>query len=60
MAVPAIPAGEVSSPARPEKSAKSAVVCATFKQLAGHANLGTTARYIEGDHDARRKFVALI
>jgi len=28
--------------------------------LAGHASLGTTARYIEGDHDAQRKVVALI
>jgi site-specific recombinase XerC len=30
------------------------------QQLAGHASLGTTARYIEGDHDAQRKVVALI
>ena len=30
------------------------------QQLAGHSNLGTTARYIEGDHDAQRKVVALI
>ena len=28
--------------------------------LAGHASLGTTARYIESDHDAQRKVVALI
>jgi integrase/recombinase XerC len=28
--------------------------------LAGHASLGTTARYIEADHDAQRKVVALI
>jgi len=28
--------------------------------LAGHSNLGTTARYIEADHDAQRKVVALI
>src|ERR1700751_5928212 len=28
--------------------------------LAGHASLGTTARYIEGDHEAQRKVVALI
>jgi integrase/recombinase XerD len=28
--------------------------------LAGHASLGATARYIEGDHDAQRKVVALI
>ena len=31
-----------------------------IQQLAGHANLGTTARYIEGDHEAQRKVVALI
>jgi integrase/recombinase XerC len=31
-----------------------------IQQLAGHASLGTTARYIEGDHDAQRKVVALI
>jgi integrase/recombinase XerC len=31
-----------------------------IQQLAGHSNLGTTARYIEGDHDAQRKVVALI
>ena len=30
------------------------------QQLAGHASLGTTARYIEADHDAQRKVVALI
>jgi integrase/recombinase XerC len=28
--------------------------------LAGHASLGTTARYIEADHEAQRKVVALI
>jgi integrase/recombinase XerC len=31
-----------------------------IQQLAGHASLGTTARYIEGDHEAQRKIVALI
>jgi integrase/recombinase XerD len=31
-----------------------------IQQLAGHASLGTTARYIDGDHDAQRKVVALI
>jgi integrase/recombinase XerD len=31
-----------------------------IQQLAGHASLGTTARYIEGDHDAQRKVVALV
>jgi integrase/recombinase XerD len=31
-----------------------------IQQLAGHSSLGTTARYIEGDHDAQRKVVALI
>ena len=31
-----------------------------IQQLAGHASLGTTARYIEGDHEAQRKVVALI
>jgi integrase/recombinase XerC len=31
-----------------------------IQQLAGHACLETTARYIEGDHDAQRKVVALI
>lgn len=31
-----------------------------IQQLAGHSSLGTTARYIEGDHDAQRKLVALI
>jgi integrase/recombinase XerD len=31
-----------------------------IQQLAGHASLGTTARYIEGDQDAQRKVVALI
>jgi integrase/recombinase XerD len=30
------------------------------QQLAGHASLGTTARYIEGDQEAQRKVVALI
>ncbi len=30
------------------------------QQLAGHASLGTTARYIEGDRDAQRKVVALM
>jgi integrase/recombinase XerC len=30
------------------------------QQLAGHASLGTTARYIEADADAQRKVVALI
>jgi integrase/recombinase XerC len=28
--------------------------------LAGHSSLSTTARYIEGDHEAQRKVVALI
>ena len=28
--------------------------------LAGHANLATTSKYIEGDEDAQRKLVALI
>jgi integrase/recombinase XerD len=31
-----------------------------IQQLAGHASLGTTALYIQGDHDAQRKVVALI
>jgi integrase/recombinase XerD len=31
-----------------------------IQQLAGHASLGTTARYIEGDGEAQRKVVALI
>jgi integrase/recombinase XerC len=31
-----------------------------IQQLAGHASLSTTARYIEGDQDAQRKVVALI
>jgi integrase/recombinase XerD len=31
-----------------------------IQQLAGHASLGTTSRYIEADHDAQRKVVALI
>ena len=30
------------------------------QQLAGHANLGMTQRYIEGDSDAKRKLIALI
>jgi integrase/recombinase XerC len=30
------------------------------QQLAGHASLSTTARYIEGDAEAQRKIVALI
>jgi len=30
------------------------------QQLAGHSSLSTTARYIEGDHEAQRKVVALI
>ena len=30
------------------------------QQLAGHASLSTTARYIESDADAQRKVVALI
>src|SRR3984893_16570407 len=31
-----------------------------IQQLAGHASLGTTARYIEADADAQKKVVALI
>jgi integrase/recombinase XerC len=31
-----------------------------IQALAGHASLGTTARYIEADHEAQRKVVALI
>jgi integrase/recombinase XerD len=31
-----------------------------IQQLAGHASLGTTALYIQGDHDAQKKVVALI
>jgi integrase len=31
-----------------------------IQQLAGHASLQTTARYIEGDAEAKRKVVALI
>jgi integrase len=31
-----------------------------IQQLAGHASLQTTARYIEGDTEAKRKVVALI
>jgi integrase/recombinase XerD len=30
------------------------------QQLAGHSNLGTTQRYIEGDSEAKRKLVNLI
>ena len=30
------------------------------QQLAGHASLGMTQRYIEGDSDAKRKLIALI
>jgi integrase len=30
------------------------------QQLAGHASLQTTQRYIEGDTDAKRKLVQLI
>ncbi len=30
------------------------------QQLAGHTNLGTTQRYIEGDSDAKRKVVSMI
>lgn len=30
------------------------------QQLAGHASLQTTQRYIEGDSDAKRKLVSLI
>ena len=30
------------------------------QQLAGHANLNTTQRYIEGDSDAKRRLVAMI
>jgi integrase/recombinase XerD len=30
------------------------------QQLAGHASLQVTARYIEGDYEAQRKIVALI
>jgi len=31
-----------------------------IQALAGHASLSTTARYIEADHEAQRKVVALI
>jgi site-specific recombinase XerD len=31
-----------------------------IQQLAGHASLGTTARYIEADAEAQRKLVMLI
>jgi len=30
------------------------------QQLAGHASLGMTQRYIEGDSNAKRKLIALI
>jgi len=30
------------------------------QQLAGHASLATTQRYIEGDTDAKRRVVAMI
>ncbi len=30
------------------------------QQLAGHASLATTERYIEGDADAKRRVVAMI
>jgi integrase/recombinase XerD len=30
------------------------------QQLAGHASLAMTQRYIEGDTDANRKLIALI
>ena len=30
------------------------------QQLAGHASLAMTQRYIEGDTDAKRKLIALI
>jgi site-specific recombinase XerD len=30
------------------------------QQLAGHASLSTTQRYIEGDSEAKRKLVDLI
>jgi integrase/recombinase XerC len=31
-----------------------------IQQLAGHASLQTTARYIEGDAEAKRKVVAMV
>jgi hypothetical protein len=58
-AAPAIPDDEVSSPTPRGRSAKSAAAFEMFRR-AGHASLGTTARYIEADHEAHRKVVALI
>jgi integrase/recombinase XerD len=55
-----IRAGASSSPAPPAKPRRRGGLCATCNNSPGHASLGMTQRYIEGDTDAKRKLVQMI
>jgi hypothetical protein len=53
-------AGGRSSQRRRRRSREQAAACAIFGNLAGHASLATTQRYIAGDSAAKRNVIALI
>ena len=59
-AAPAIPADEAFITRAARKISEVGGSLRDIQQLAGHASLGTTARYIEADAEAQRKVVALI